>query len=92
MRTTSKSLPRTCAGSALSASLSRRSSGAPLTYPLLPLSATSIPQAFVAARIARVWVLESQGIWWPAFSRTRMPIGGRSAPPLLEAQWLAGDS
>src|SRR6266550_2330105 len=62
----------------------QRGSGAPLKYQLEPLSATIIPNFFMARRITCI-AGEKPEISNEAFNRTRMPIGGRFALVLLLA-------
>ena len=62
IRTTSKCSPVTCRSSLTSASLFQRSSGAPLTYQLLPWSATIMPCVCIAVSSARVSRLNEAGI------------------------------
>ncbi|MFN8558298.1 MAG: carboxyl transferase domain-containing protein [Dehalococcoidia bacterium] len=75
--TTSKSRPLTWRRVASSLSF-QRGSGAPLTYQLLPLSATIMPYVFIAWRMTCT-AGEKPEMLKPAFSRTRIPIGGRLA-------------
>ena len=69
----------------LSSSSFQRGSGAPLTNQFEPLSATIIPCFFIARRITCI-AGENPEISNDAFSRTRMPIGGRLGLVLLLAQ------
>src|SRR5204862_216775 len=74
--TTSKSLPVNVF-SVLRWSSFQRESGAPVKYQPLPLSATIIPYVFMAWRIVRASAGNVE-ILNDAFSRTRIPIGGRA--------------
>src|SRR6185312_7985370 len=86
--TTSNAEAGTCE-SVCRSSLSQRSSGAPLRYMELPLSAMIIPYLFNAVRITCTF-FEKEEISKLAFRRRRIPIGAARELVELAAQCDAG--
>ena len=70
-------------------SSSQRGSGAPLRNQSLPLSARSMPYRCKAARMTRA-AGGNPAIRYEAFSRTRIPIGGKPGSSERLAKCRAG--